>query len=353
MTGRRRSGWRRATGVGARAASALAALGVSAACTGYQHALDPRGPQAARIADLFWLSLILGVIAFFGYMAVLAYALHRARRIARRGEENRLPTRHGRNLVLIGGVALPLVILLVHLLASVYTDRRLALLVDESDSDLLEIEVIGHQFWWQVRYLDHANAYRTFTTANEIHIPVGRPVRVILESRDVIHSFWVPNLHGKIDMIPGRTNYLDLQADEAGVFRGQCAEFCGAQHAKMAFLVVAVDSAEFEAWWDDQIVPPPEPVDETLRFGQQVFMQNGCGLCHRVSGTLALGTYGPDLTRIGSRRTIAAGWLPNTRGHLSGWITDPQGVKPGNLMPPISLDGESLHALVSYLQSLR
>ncbi len=314
-----------------------------------QNALDPRGPQAGYIADWFWFSFVLAVVVFVTYCAILGYALWRARR---NGERNDLPPRHGWNLVLWGGVLVPALILLLLIGTSAYTDRRLSLLT-EPGAEVLTIEVVGHQFWWEVRYRDPANPHREFTTANEIHIPVGQPVRFRLESRDVIHSFWVPNLHGKTDLIPRRTNVLELQADRPGIYRGQCAEFCGSQHAKMAFLVIAQPPEDFALWYEHQLQPGLPPTDSLLLAGQQVFMSNGCAICHRIRGTLASASVAPDLTHFGSRRTLAAGILPNTRGHLGGWISDPQGIKPGNKMPAVPIDSESLQALLSYLHSLK
>jgi cytochrome c oxidase subunit 2 len=178
-------------------------------------------------------------------------------------------------------------------------------------------------------------------------------VRILLQSRDVIHSFWMPNLNGKQDMIPGRTNDLVVQVDEPGTYRGQCAEFCGVQHAKMAMLVVAHPRAEFDAWWNGQLRPHEPPTDPEAKRGHDVFMTHGCGTCHAIRGTLARGSVAPDLSHFGSRRTLAAGTLPNTRGHLGGWISDPQGIKPGTRMPPVDLKGEELRALLTYLHSLK
>lgn len=317
--------------------------------TGVQDVLAPRGPQAERIAGWFWTSFALAVAVYAAFAALLLYALLRARR---RGEGNELPRSHGRNLVLWGGVVVPTLVLFALLVLSAYTDRRISRL-GRLGPEPLTIEVVGEQFWWRVRYLDPENPHREFTTANEIHVPAGRPVRLLLKSRDVIHSFWVPSLHGKTDLIPGRTNDLVIQADRPGVYRGQCAEFCGIQHAKMGVLVEAHPPAEFEAWWERQLRPHAPPADTLLARGEKVFMQNGCGLCHSIRGTRAHGSVAPDLTHFGSRRTIAAGTLPNTRGHLGGWISDPQGIKPGNRMPAVPLKGEELRALLSYLHSLQ
>ncbi|MBA2671043.1 MAG: c-type cytochrome, partial [Gemmatimonadetes bacterium] len=190
-------------------------------------------------------------------------------------------------------------------------------------------------------------------SANEIHIPVGRRIQVFLESRDVIHSFWVPNLQAKIDMVPGQRNVTWLQADRPGVYRGQCAEFCGMQHAHMAFILVAHPEEEWEAWLAREREPAPVPVDSVLRYGRQVMETTACALCHNIRGTRARGTTGPDLTHIGSRRTLAAGMLANNRGNLSGWIANPQVLKRGSLMPRVDLGPHELHALVLYLESLR
>ena len=330
--------------------AACALLAGGCVGTGVQDVLAPRGPQAERIADWFWISFALAVAVFVAFVAVLAYGLLRARRL---GERNELPPAHGRNLVLWGGLVVPTAILLVLLVLSAYTDRRISRLGRGAGPEPLTIEVVGEQFWWQVRYLDPAHPHREFTTANEIHVPTGRPVRLLLESRDVIHSFWVPNLHGKTDLIPGRTNDMVLQADEPGVYRGQCAEFCGVQHAKMALELVALPPDQFDAWWDRQVLPHGPPESEEAAIGEQVFMRNGCALCHAIRGTPAFGTAGPSLSHFGTRRTIAAGTLPNTRGHLGGWIADPQGVKPGTYMPAVPLQGHELRALITYLHSLR
>jgi cytochrome c oxidase subunit 2 len=203
-----------------------------------------------------------------------------------------------------------------------------------------------------VRYQDPAPS-RSFSTANEIHIPVGRPVELTLRSIDVIHSFWVPNLHGKKDLIPGQVNTLLLQADRAGVFRGQCAEFCGLQHANMALHVVAEPQEQFAKWQAQQRRPAPEPANDAQRRGREVFMASSCVLCHKIGGTMAGGVTGPDLTHVASRLSLAAGTLPNTRGHLAGWIVDPQMHKPGNNMPPNLLSPGDLQALLSYLDTLR
>jgi cytochrome c oxidase subunit II len=212
------------------------------------------------------------------------------------------------------------------------------------------IEVTGHQWWWEVRY-QGKEASRSFTTANEIHIPTGEPVRVVLWSEDVIHSFWVPALTGKTDTIPGQHNETWLEADTPGVYRGQCTEYCGQQHAHMGFSVVAQKPEDFQAWWDAQLRPAPEPATDQIAQGRTDFVVR-CGVCHAVNGTQAGGRVGPDLTHLMSRGAIAANTLPNTIGYLAGWIANPQAMKPGNLMPTLTLSGRELTDIRSYLETL-
>ncbi|MGA0600838.1 cytochrome c oxidase subunit II [Caulobacter sp. KR2-114] len=214
----------------------------------------------------------------------------------------------------------------------------------------LTLEVTAHQWWWEVRYMDPV-AGRVFTTANEIHIPTGQPVRVVLSSPDVIHSFWVPKLAGKMDVIPGVTNVTWIQASAPGRYRGQCAEFCGLQHARMAFFVTAESPAEFNAWRDRQLAPPAAPTDATVAQGSELFAAH-CASCHTVSGTPAGAIVGPDLSHIAGRATLAAGTIPNDAAHLSAWISDPDAIKPGVLMPKAPLSAADRAKVVAYLQSL-
>ncbi len=214
----------------------------------------------------------------------------------------------------------------------------------------LAIQVTGRQYWWEVEYLDR-DPSRRFETANELRIPVGRTVTVRLTTDDVIHSFWVPELQGKMDLVPGRVNALPLRASRPGVFRGQCAEFCGVQHAKMAFVVVALPPDEYETWAAAQRAPAASHVASS--DDERAFLASGCALCHTVRGTPARGELGPDLTHVASRLTLAAGTLPNSNGHRYGWIADPQAIKPGSKMPATPLSAGELHAIARYLTSLR
>jgi cytochrome c oxidase subunit 2 len=219
-------------------------------------------------------------------------------------------------------------------------------------TDAVTINITGRQWWWQLEYVDTLPSNR-FKTANEILIPVGRPIVVNVTSRDVIHSFWVPNLHGKRDLIPGYVTSLWFQSDRVGTFRGQCAEFCGLQHANMALFVRAVPDRDFDAWLAAQRQPAAEPASDIQRRGRDVFLSTTCVQCHAIRGTLAGGAYGPDLTHVGSRATIAAGALPNTAENLQRWIRNPHQFKPGNKMPPHDLNDTDLRAVADYLRSLK
>jgi cytochrome c oxidase subunit II len=313
---------------------------LAAGCGGTQSALDPAGPGAARIGQLWWLMLSVCGAVFLLVVAMLLWATLRRRRPDLASGSAFVRPEPGRErgiaLAVGGAVAITALIVLLFVVASFW----------------IGIEVIAQRWWWAVRYDDPVPA-NSFSTANEIHIPVGRPVLLTLRSVDVIHSLWVPNLQGKKDLIPGQVNTLWLQADRPGVFRGQCAEFCGLQHAHMALYVVAQEEADFARWQAEQRRPAPEPATAEQRQGRDLFLSGSCVLCHAINGTSAGGVMGPNLTHVASRLSLAAGTLPNTRGHLAGWIVDPQLRKPGNNMPPNLLRGDELQALLAYLETLR
>jgi len=309
-----------------------------------QSALDAAGPQAARIAGLWWVFLAVCVVVYALVIAFLLVALRRGRR----SELGRTPERSLTRAV-VTATGATVVILFVLLVASEGTSRALS---RSPDRGTLYIRVTGHQWWWQVTY-QNASPDQQFETANEIHVPVGRPVVFILTSSDVIHSFWVPRLHGKIDLIPTHENTIWIRADEPGTYRGQCAEFCGLQHANMALLVVAEPAAQFEAWRRAQVAPAREPDTPERVHGQAIFTSLPCLVCHTVRGTPAGGRTAPDLTHLAARRTLAAGTLANTRGHLAGWILDPQSAKPGSSMPATSIDAADVPDLLDYLGSLQ
>jgi cytochrome c oxidase subunit 2 len=210
------------------------------------------------------------------------------------------------------------------------------------------VEIVGHQWWWEVRYSEEG-----VTTANELHIPVGRPVAIELTSADVIHSFWVPELAGKLDALPDGTNTLVIEAEEPGEYRSECAEFCGLQHAQMGLVVVAEPTEQFSSWVAGQQQPAQEPADETARRGRDVFAEAGCGSCHTVQGTEAEGADGPDLTHVARRPTIGAGAAPNAPDDLAAWVADPHTVKEGVAMPAADLTDEELEAVVAYLETLQ
>ena len=312
-----------------------------------QSVLSPAGVQASSIHALWVLILSVCTAVFIAVLAALLVAVVRG---SRRRSDRRSTSPAERTLTRYVGVAvgLTVVTLVALLVASVWTGRTVASL---QASSAISIAITGHQWWWEVQYEDAVPSRRVLT-ANEIHIPTNRPVVLKVTSRDVIHSFWVPNLQGKRDLIPGYTTALWMQASRAGVFRGQCAEFCGMQHAHMAFDVVAESDEEFARWLDARRQPSGDPPD-TVRRGRDVFMQARCAGCHTVRGSDAAGQTAPDLTHIASRSTLGAGSLPNTPDNLATWIRDSQRVKPGNQMPPNPLAAEDLEVLVSYLETLR
>lgn len=306
-----------------------------------QSMLWPAGPASAQIAWLWWLMFIVYTAIFAAVTILLLVAIFRSR--------SDRPPLGPTAFIFAGGIALPVVVSFAFLLTSLKATLAIITPQGLDPADVLTIRITGHRWWWEVEYPDLG-----IVTANEVQIPAGRPVRLELTSADVIHSFWAPRLHGKMDLIPGRTNTLWLQASERGLYRGQCAEYCGLQHAHMAFFVVALDREEFDAWAQKKRVPPTqgEPLEPLAARGREVFMAVGCKECHAIRGTQAIGNTGPDLTHIGSRRSLGAGTLPNTRGGMAAWVADPQAFKPGNLMPRTELAPEELQAVVAYLRSL-
>jgi len=330
----------------------VVAPGLARAAAPAQSALDPAGIQAARIHDLWLLTLGLCSLVFAAVLAALLLALWRAQR-GTAGTPADVTSlvypepRMKRNVLIAVGVSATLLFGLV--LADVQTDRLLGRM---PLNDAVHIEMTAHQWWWEARY-DDADPSKMFTTANELHIPVGRPVIITLRSSDVIHTFWLPSLHGKKDMIPGRTSLIRLRADRAGVYRGQCAEFCGLEHALMAFLVTADDNERYEAWADAQRREASNVLDAQQSRGRQVFMERSCVMCHTVQGIGANALFGPDLTHVASRQTLASGVLPNDRQHLAAWITQPQKLKPGTNMPATALSPEELESLLAFIETLK
>jgi cytochrome c oxidase subunit 2 len=314
-----------------------------------QHSvLEPGGPHAALIRDALWHPMFaVAAVTFVLVVGALVWAVLRQHGTDPRPED---PPREARLGRAVGVATLATTgVLFVILVLSSTTGRAITATPGHG---ALQVRVTGHQWWWEVQYRDSLPQHWV-TTANEIHIPVGRPVVVELVSTDVIHSFWPPSLSGKRDLIPGRENSLWLQADSAGEYRGQCAEFCGHQHAKMGFLVVAEPPDSFARWLTLQRDTAATPTDSLATRGREVFLGASCPMCHAIAGTPAGSRAGPDLTHLAGRRTIAAGTLPNTRGNLAGWIIDPQAFKPGAKMPSNAMGSADLQALLAYLETLR
>lgn len=317
------------------------------ACQAETSILDPEGEGAIHIASLFTVMLIIGGLVYLQVMLYIVYALFRRRNIGIDNDPPDIspPSNNARRFIIANGIVIPVVILLIVFGFTVVT---LAALSPANANSELTIEVIGHRWWWEVRY-----PYYSIITANEIHIPTSTRVELRLTSADVVHSLWVPELNGKADLFPRHSTRMQLYTDHAGEYDGQCAELCGVQHARMHFKVIAQTREDFEAWAAQQQQNAPAPSDEFALRGQQIFLGAACVYCHTVRGTSASGVIGPDLTHIASRGTLGAGVVPNTRGNLAGWIVDPQALKPGNLMPPMYIEGDDLQALLAYLETLQ
>lgn len=310
--------------------------------------LQPAGPVAGQIATLWWLMLALGTAAFVVFGVLLAVALLRRRdnvdsgaAAIDPGEGQRAPSRAW---IVGGGVIQPLVLIIIVFALTLVAMRAIP---DTAPTDALVVEITGHMWWYEVRYPEQG-----IISANEMHIPVDRAIDLRLISADVIHSFWLPELGGKTDMLPDGPTSMVLQADEPGEYFGVCAEFCGLQHTRMGFRAVAHDAEDFADWVSDQQQPAAVPSEGIAAQGQEVFGQN-CAQCHTIGGTPADGTDGPDLTHFASRATIAAGTVDNTSEDLAAWITDPHAIKDGVNMPPADLEAEELEALMAYLEGLR
>ncbi len=318
------------------------ALTLAACSSKAPSALDPAGPEARRLAGIWWLMFGLAAAVYVVVAGLILYGSLRGR-----GTEAGKPSR-ARDATFLwwGGLGVPVVIL--GLLAVVTVDatgdlRRPA-------DDPLRIEVEAQDWWWAVRYPDLG-----ITTANEIQVPVDRPLEITLTSVDVVHSFWVPRVAGKVDAVPGQTNVLRTTVDTPGVHLGECAEYCGLQHARMRFALVATDEASFDRWVTRRQAPGGTPSSELEARGRQAFERESCAGCHTIRATSADGTVGPDLTDLGSRLTLGAGTIDNTPENLAAWIRDSQEIKAGNLMPPFpssNLSDADVEAIVAYLESL-
>jgi cytochrome c oxidase subunit 2 len=327
------------------AMAAFTAIAVAAAGCGKQSPLDPQSGPAHDIATLWWWLFAIASLFFLGTVSLLltSWLLRKREGIPLLGKSPTLTT----GLVVVFGIAVPAIVLIGVFVVSdlVVIDKTEA---PRAATTNLTVRVIGHQWFWEVRYGD-----TTAVTANEIHIPVKTRVNMVGTTADVIHSFWVPQLNRKIDLVPGHPNRILLYADRPGRYRGQCAEFCGLQHAHMSTYVFADPPDRFQAWLAQMKKPAPAPRTAAEREGEQVFLANQCASCHTIRGTAARGQVGPDLTHLQTRTTLAALTIPNSDANLRSWVRDPQHIKPGNKMPAIDLSGPDFEHLLAYLESLR
>ena len=314
---------------------------MSAALHSIQSVAGNDGQQAAFVSNLF--GIFLGVTGFF-YLLVILFLVWAI--VRRRREGTSEPALRTSLLLWVGAIGLTLAGLTI---ASWFTDRALA---DASARPGIEITLTGHQWWWEVRY-DNGDPSRVVRTANELHLPAGVPATIHLQSSDVIHSLWIPNLAGKQDLIPGRAAGLSLLPLHEGVYRGQCAEYCGMQHAYMALDVIVESPAAFERWRRLQLAPAPPPTTPLAQDGMAYVVNGPCASCHAIAGTSASGQVAPDLSHVASRRSIAAGRLPMSHAALSGWIADPQAAKPGTNMPTVPMRPREIEAVTAYLETLR
>lgn len=304
--------------------------------------LTPGGEAGRRVEGLWWLLLWVSTAVFVVVLVLMVVAVVRGRNAGDRAIPAESEPRWGSRFIITAGVVLPVVILTSVFVVSLADVRALA---DDPEEDILTITVTGHVWWWEAEYPNGA------ITANEIHIPVGEPIRFALESADVIHSFWVPALGPKRDMLPGNTNTLRLIADEPGRYRGQCAEFCGLQHARMGLFVIA--DPDFDQWVAHMAEPAADPADPAAVEGRDRFLEGSCAGCHTIRGTDAAARVGPDLTHLASRQTIGAASWDNTHDHLTQFVTDAQSMKPGAVMPPAELTSGQIANVVTYLETLR
>ena len=317
---------------------------VLAGCGNTQNALAPKSHQAQDIASLFWWMMGGAWIGLAVVVGLLVIAWRR--RGGAEGADEKTAERRGWFVVIGAGMVLPIVVIAaLFVISDVFLIRTTQ--APAASATRVTVQVTGHQWWWEIRYPG-----TRAVTANELHIPVRTPVRVEVRTADVIHSFWVPELNRKIDTIPGTTNAIELDADAVGSYRGQCAEFCGVQHAHMGLVVVAEPAAQFRQWLAGQARPAAPPATAAARRGQELFTSAGCQSCHAIRGTAASGDVGPDLTHLASRKTLGALAIPNTREYLRSWIVGSQQVKPGNQMPDLDLAPDRLDDLTAYLEGL-
>jgi cytochrome c oxidase subunit 2 len=324
-------------------------------CAGHQSALDPAGSQASRISSLWWLFFTICAVVYLIviFLALGPVGLRKSEQSVKEDSPVLRPDekRNRRFTVIVSsGIGITALIVFALSLSDFFTQRALGALADEKNA--LHIRVTGQQWWWRIEY-ENPVASNIVTTANEFHIPVGRPIQLELQSSDVIHSFWVPNLHGKRDLVTGHPTKTWIKASYPGRFEGQCAEFCGMQHAKMRLIVVAEPQESFDAWYKAQLQNAAIPSTDEQKRGYTVFMSRTCIMCHNISGTPASGQVGPDLSHLADRSRIAGAYLQNNLTNLENWIADAQHIKAGSRMPSHNLGKDELHFLVAYLESLK
>jgi len=333
----------------------IAAGLVASSCGGRQSAVDAAGIQAERLESLWWIFFWVTAVVYIVVMVLLIVAFFRNKRSNEEERPDTIPdpTRENRATRIVGGAVAVTVITLFVLMITSFRAGRAVNSLGEKPPDL-SIKVTGHQWWWEVEYQDDGNPSNNVTTANELHVPIGRTVKIMLQSNDVIHSLWMPNLHGKKDLVPIYPTTFYFEADRPGNYWGQCAEFCGYEHAKMRIAITAESPEDFQTWLNAARRTPPPPNNGTVESrGRDIFLQSVCAQCHTVSGTNAAGRVGPNLTHIAARPYIAAGSLQNTGENLEAWITDPQHIKPGVYMPMNQYSDDDLLALTAYLKSLK
>jgi cytochrome c oxidase subunit 2 len=306
-------------------------------------AINPQGDEAKRIAGVWWLMFGLAIAV---YVVVAGFVIVSGLRGRRRGARDAAGDEplHDSKFIWVGGIIVPVMILVLLAVVTVHTGAALR----NPKAGELRVDVAGERWWWRVSYHDPS-----FETANEIHLPVGRPVAIRLTSDNVVHSFWVPQLASKVDTIPGQPNVLRFRPEKIGVYRGLCAEFCGIQHARMQFLVIVQSPEDFGRWQARRENPAAEPTSEAAARGRMVFEKEACAGCHTIDGTSAQGTLGPNLTDLGTRSTIASATLDNTTHNLTEWIENPRKWKPGVIMPPAVISHDDVRAIVAYLESLK
>lgn len=336
------------------AAGMAAALAGGCGGSAPQDFMFGSGPAGHWLAHLGWFVLLT-----FSAVTVIVWAMIAWLAMRRRGtllEHEPVDVNHGQRWIVIGGFAIPAAVFAIVFVVTLTSMKAFPMGHDRDHhaASSYQVVVTGQQWWFNAQYSFDGRPDLQVTAPTEIHVPVGQPVDIALQTRDVIHSFWIPKLHGKVDLIPGQVNYIRIQADAPGIYRGQCGEYCGAQHANMRLDVVAETPANYQAWLDAQRAPAAAPATDDQRRGRQIFETSACVLCHTVRGTPAQGRFGPDLTHVASRHWIAGGALQNDTANLSAWVTHAQSLKPGAKMPNLTqFTGEDLRALVAYVQSLK